>query len=121
MPEEQLYIEADNYLKALSEYKSQEESEKVFSSFDMKESAIGLLKSLGFINYMDLSGTYVISQLGKAELKKGGLHKQYLDRKEQDELQRKSAKWSKWAAIASILSAIFASISIIINVFLNRS
>ena len=115
--EEQMYIEADNYLKALSEHKSQEEAEKVFSSFDMKEAAIGLLKSKGFIDDMN-SGMYVIMQLGKAELKKGGLHKQYLDRKAQEVLQRKSARWSKLAAVTSIVSAILAAVSIIVSILL---
>lgn len=118
MPEEQLYIAADNYLKALYEHKSQEEAVNVFSSFDMQEAVIGLLKSKGFIEYMNLSGTYVISQLGKAELKKGGLHKHFLDRKERENIQRESANWSKLAAITSVISAILAAISIIVSIFL---
>lgn len=101
--EEQMYIEADNYLKALFKHKSQEEAEKVFPSFDMKEAVIGLLEKEGFIEYMKLSGTYVISQLGKAELRKGGLHKRYIRMISQRILSWVSAIGSLIAAVVSVI------------------
>ena len=115
MEEEQLYLEADKYLTALFENKSQEEANKVFSSFDMKESVQGILRKEELIVYMDKSGMYLISQLGKAEIKKGGLHKRFLDSKRQEHAVYESAKWSKMAAIASVLSFLIALVSIAIS------
>jgi hypothetical protein len=115
MEEEQLYLEADKYLTALSEHKSQAEAEKVFSSFVMKESVQGILIKEGLIVHMVSSNTDCISQLGKAEINKGGLYKRYLKEKRQEQAVLESAKWSKIAAIASVSSIIIAIISIAIK------
>lgn len=113
MNEEQLYIEADKYLTALFEHKSHEEACKVFSSFDMQESVLGILKKDGLIDYMP--GRYLITQLGKAEINKGGLHKRFLEKKRQDQAVYDSAKWSKIAAIASASSVLIALITLAIS------
>ncbi len=103
--EEQMYIEADNYLKALSEHKSQEEAEKVFSSFDMKEAIIGLLEKEGLItnNYGD-----IITQYGKTVLTAGGLHQRYL--------RKRCMRILTWiSAIGSLIAAIVGVILLFKN------
>lgn len=113
--EEKLYLEADKYLTALFEHKSHEEACGIFSSFDMQESVLGILRKEGLINYMNMSGEYVITQLGKAEINKGGLLKRFHEKKQQDQAVYDSVRWSKIAAIASVSSVFIALISIAIN------
>ena len=104
--EEQMYKEADYFLQTLDTHKSQEETEKIFSSFDMQESVLGLLTNEGLITYMNISGHYVITQLGKAALKRGGLRKRYLKQKRKERATFIGAIFGIIAAIASVATLI---------------
>ena len=101
-----MYSETDKYLIALFKHQSHEDACKVFSSYDMQESVLGIHKNDGLIDYMP--GRYLITQFGKAEINKGGLHKMYLRKK-----RLRVATYI--AAISGIIAAVASIFTLIIK------
>jgi len=94
-----LYHMADATLRLLQNSSESQDSirEKLTITFDQSESVLGFLSDKNYIGC--ISGSYHITQLGKAELMKGGVSRQH--------------RWHRFVEICSITAALMSILSFV--------
>lgn len=105
--EEQLYKDADKYLLALSKLKDWKTLDSEIHSNEQREAIHGVLEKEGAAQYYNSLG-FLITQYGHAIIRKGGLYKQYKER-------RRKEIWTYIGIVCGIIAAIASVTTLIIS------
>ena len=108
--EGQLYKAANKYLLALSERKNWEILDNEIPSNKEREAIHGILEKEGAAQYFNGLG-FLITQYGHAIIRKGGLYKQYNERKRKNRWTYIGIGCGIIAAIASVTTLIISLLS----------
>lgn len=105
--DEQLYKDADKYLIALSTWQDWKTLDNEIHSNEKREAIHGILEKEGAAQYNGTLG-FLITQYGHAIIRKGGLYKQYRERK-------KKEIWTYIGIVSGIIAAIASVATLIIS------
>lgn len=105
--EEQLYKDADKYLLDLAARKDWKTLDNEIHSNEKREAIHGILEKEGAAQHFNSLG-FLITQYGHAIVRKGGLYKQYKEK-------RRKEIWTYIGIVCGIIAAIASVVTLIMS------